>query len=78
MNASRIKSTGAIHASRCSLEKVCEAGRDSDGYCKRVYEQAKDFVQETPSEEMMGTTNQPNYKKKPKPAKNNAPKLPKK
>jgi len=26
----------------------------------------------------MGTTNQPNYKKKPKPAKNNAPKLPKK
>jgi len=27
---------------------------------------------------MMGTTNQPNYKKKPKPAKNNAPSYPKK
>ncbi len=25
---------------------------------------------------MMGTTNQPNYKKKPKPAKNNAPTYP--
>jgi hypothetical protein len=48
--------------------------------CKGHDREAQDHAQDgkTDGGRLMGTTNQPNYKKKPKPAKNNAPKLPKK
>jgi len=48
--------------------------------CKGNDRKAQDYVKDGTDDggRIMGTTNQPNYKKKPKPAKNNAPMLPSK
>lgn len=50
-HASSLESTSPTHASRCSLERVCEKGGNSDGDCQGIHEQAEDSVCQTSGEE---------------------------